>query len=150
MKALLFLVGVLALIAMVTPSTSASELQRVAEQKETPPPTPAIGEDVSEEYFKYILREVHFDCQEQIKRLVKYDIRAPGVLWGTNQGDSVFLRFTRWSARVASDGTIRLYGDNAEAQNGFGNWVRINYSCTVNVATKSVRRATLDQGRLGS
>ena len=130
-------------------ATAASAPPPVAEKKEPlPPPTPAIGEDVSEAYFNYIDREIGFDCGQQIKRLVKYDIRSAGVLWGTNSGDWALLRFTRWSSRVASDGTIRLVGDEAEAQNGFGNWMRINYSCTVEVATKTVKRVTLNPGRL--
>ncbi len=94
------------------------------EKKEPPPPppTPAVGEDVSQEYFRYLEREVSFDCQQQIKALVKYDIRSPGTFYGTNSGDWAILRFDRWSKRVATDGTIRMAGDDAEAQNGLGNW----------------------------
>jgi hypothetical protein len=155
--ALLIIAGIVVIgsIATRNPSpetaTAASAPQPVAEKKEPPPPppTPAIGENVSEPYFDYIEREVGFDCAQQIKQLVKYDIRSPGVLWGTNSGIWALLRFSRWSSRVASDGTIRLSGDEAEAQNGFGNWMRVNYSCTVEVATKTIKRVTLNPGRLG-
>ncbi|OKO70036.1 hypothetical protein AC630_35655 [Bradyrhizobium sp. AS23.2] len=91
-----------------------------------------------------------FECQQQIKRLVRNDMRSPGVFSGTNSMDSVFflLRFDRWSKRVANDGTIRMRGDQAEAQNGLGNWMRVTYSCTVNIDTKTVTNASLDNGRL--
>ena len=58
------------------------------------------------------------------------------------------LRFTRWSKSVANDGTITMRGDQAEAQNGLGNWMRVTYSCTVNIDTKTVTDASLDNGRL--
>jgi hypothetical protein len=114
-----------------------------------PPPTPDPVQEVTEEYFRHLNHDdVHFECDQAIKRLVKYDIRSPGVLYGTNTGMWAFLRFDRWSKRVANDNTIKIYGDEAEAQNGFGNWVRINYSCTIDLGTKKVLRATLDNGRL--
>jgi hypothetical protein len=58
------------------------------------------------------------------------------------------LRFDRWSKLVGNDNTIRIAGDAAEAQNGLGNWVRANYSCTVNIDTKTVMDVTLNDGRL--
>jgi hypothetical protein len=113
-----------------------------------PPPIPKIGEDVSEKYFNYINTEMLSKCDKELRRLIKYDIRTPGIFWGTNSGQKASLRYTRWSARVAQDGTIRLAGDEAEAQNGLGNWVPINYSCTVDVATKTVRSAVINPGKL--
>jgi hypothetical protein len=77
-------------------------------------------------------------------------MRSPGVFYGTTTMDSMtfLLRFDRWSKVVRSDGTIRIAGDQAEAQNGLGNWVRANYSCTVNINTKTVTDAGLGNGRL--
>jgi hypothetical protein len=118
--------------------------------EKAPPPTPKPGEEVSEEFFNYIHSETAFRCQQAVKRLVKYDIRSPGIMWGTNSGDSLMflLSMSRWSKYVASDNTIFLRGDKAEAQNAFGNWIRANYSCTIDLASKAVKDATLNEGRL--
>jgi hypothetical protein len=113
-----------------------------------PPPTPANGEEVSEEFFNYLKLEVSYRCQQQIQAQVKYEIRSPGVLYGTNTGAGALLRFSRWSKYVSDDGTITIRGDEAEAQNGFGNWLKVNYSCTIDVATKQVKYATISDGRL--
>jgi hypothetical protein len=43
---------------------------------------------------------------------------------------------------------IPVAGDDAEAQNGFGNWIRVNYSCTVNATSKRIMNATLNNGKL--
>jgi len=137
-------------------SKPASDVQPVqaaaaSEAKETPEPVrPAAGQEVSEEYFKWIDSKMGFACQQQIKRLVRNDMRSPGVFSGTNSMDSAFflLRFDRWSKRVASDSTIRMRGDQAEAQNGMGNWVRVTYSCAVNIDSKTVTDVSLDNGRL--
>jgi hypothetical protein len=104
-----------------------------ANEKKPPPPVPAPGEEVSEEFFDYLNHKIGFDCQKALKSMVKYDIRTPGMLWGTNQGDWAFMRFDRWSKYVSPDNTIRIRGDDAELQNGLGNWVRHTYSCTVHV-----------------
>lgn len=135
-----------------TPVAAAAQPPATAKKEEPPPPppTPRIGEDVSEEFFKYIHHEVLFECQQLIKTLVKYDIRSPGIFSGTNDSRSMFflLRFDRWSRYVASNGTIKLYGDAAEAQNGFGNWIPVNYSCTVDITNKTIVDGRLDNGRL--
>lgn len=114
-----------------------------------PPPTPKPGEVVTEEYFKhFVTAEVMVACANEIRRLVKYDIRSPGTFYGTNSGQWAILRFDRWGKHVDKDNNVLIAGDEAEAQNGFGNWLRINYSCWVNVATKKPVHAMLDQGRI--
>jgi hypothetical protein len=129
---------------------AAVEEPKKQEEPKPPPPTPRAGEAVGEEFFNYIHPETAYVCAEAVKRIVKYNIRSPGALWGTNDGDSAFflLRMSRWSKKVAADGTILLAGDEAEAQNGFGNWAKINYTCTIDPVSKTAKRATLDQGRL--
>jgi hypothetical protein len=114
------------------------------------PPTPKIGEDVGQEYFRYIERKMSYECGKELYRLIKYEIRAPGIFWGKNSGQNAafLLSYTRFSSRVAEDGTIRLLGDEAEAKNGLGNWMPIKYSCTVDVASQSVRNATIEAGKL--
>jgi hypothetical protein len=120
------------------------------EKPAAPPPTPKPGEEVSQAFFEHISGEMAYDCQQAIKRFIKYDIRAPGLMWGHNSGsDAMFLlRMSRWSQKVAADNTITIAGDEGEAQNGMGNWVRINYTCTVNLNNKTVKRAAFNQGRL--
>jgi hypothetical protein len=131
---------------------AAAQTAATAEKKEEPPPpTPRPGEDfVNSKFFSYLKSKAGFNCQQAIKRLVKYDIRSPGVFSGTNSGDSVFflLRFEYGSKVVASDNTVIIAGESAEVQNGFGNWVRANYSCTVNVENFEVTFPTLDTGKL--
>jgi hypothetical protein len=137
-----------------SPSPSAAPAPAVdapkTETEKPEPARPAPGQEVSEEYFKWIEGKMGFECQQQIKRLVRNDMRSPGLFSGTNSMDSVFfvLQFNRWSKRVANDGTIKMRGDQAEAQNGLGNWMRANYSCTVNIDTKTVTDASIDNGRL--
>jgi hypothetical protein len=130
------------------PTRAAADSSKT-EQEKPEPTRPAAGQEVSQEYFDWISRKMSFECQQQIKRVVRNDMRTPGVFSGKNSMDSVFflLRFDRWSQRVASDGTIRMRGDQAEAQNGLGNWMRVTYSCTVNIGTKTVTDASLDNGR---
>jgi hypothetical protein len=129
---------------------NASKATPQAEDKtpKPPPPMPEPGQEVSEEVFKYLDKKLHYDCQKAIKKLVKFDIRAPGVIYGTNQGEWAFLRFTRWSKYASPHGTIRLAGDDAELQNGLGAWVRHNYSCIVDPKTMQVEDASLDPGKL--
>jgi hypothetical protein len=135
------------------PASSSSQSQKVVEEKkqEPPPPpaTPGPGEAVTNEYFDHLRRSaIIVDCMMEIKKLVKYDIRAPGVLWGHSSGDFAILRFTRFSERVAKDGTITVGGDDAEAQNGIGNWMRVNYTCIIDPEANTVKRVTLNPGRL--
>ena len=115
-----------------------------------PPPTPKRGEAVSKEFFEWFSAQMAYDCNQAIKRQVRYNIRSPGLLWGENTADSAFflLRMSRYSKQVAPDNTIMLVGDEAEAQNGFGNWLRITYVCKVDVSTNTVKHATFSSGRL--
>jgi hypothetical protein len=130
-------------------STPKSEAKPKDKDEEPPPPTPQIGERVTTEFFDYVRKKRGFDCQQAIKRHAEYGIRSPGALYGTNSGDSVFfhLRFSRKSRTVDGDGNMDLAGDEAEAQNGIGNWVGVKYICTVNVRTLEVRDTMLTRGR---
>ena len=116
-------------------------------KKEPPPPTPKIGEEVTVEFFKYLKSEVNYDCTKEILQNVQYDIRAPGILYGTNHGSSVFLRFDHVSVKVNREGNIAIGGDSAEIQTNSGGWVHAKYLCFVNVNTKQVIEATIGSGR---
>jgi hypothetical protein len=106
------------------------------------------GEKTPDELFIAVNREVGIDCAKNIRKLVRYDIRSPGIVYGKNSGEAAILRFTKFSARVSEKGTISLYGDDAEAQNGFGNWLRVNYSCEINLANKHIVDVKMDFGML--
>ena len=62
--------------------------------------------------------------------------------------DSALLRFTQWGVKVSKTGTMIIWGDDAEAQNGFGVWLKVNYSCEVDSTSKKIVNVTMDQGRL--
>jgi hypothetical protein len=114
-----------------------------------PPPQPKPGQQVSEDYFRWLLGKVHFDCQQQIKRSVTSNMRAEGLLYGKNEIDSMhfYLQSDRSTKVVRDDNTITIAGDKAEIQNDFGNWVRASYMCKVNVDTKTVVDAFVSPGR---
>jgi hypothetical protein len=76
-------------------------------------------------------------CERSVKNAAQYDLRW--TTWG--------LVFSH-SRRNGIDPTIKLIGDMAEAQNGFGNWVRVNYTCTFDLNTKTVINVTMERGRL--
>jgi hypothetical protein len=119
-------------------------------EKKPPPPVPYAGQEVSEEFFTYIYPETAYVCIQAIKQLVKYNMRAPGLMYGTNDMNSPFfvMKMTRWSKRVANNGSIMLAGDDVEIQNGFGNWVKANYTCTIDPVNKLAKSVTLNHGML--
>jgi hypothetical protein len=43
-----------------------------------------------------------------------------------------------------ADVTLTLRGDNGEAQNAFGSWLRVAYQCTFDPDTKTVVNPTMD------
>jgi len=107
-----------------------------------------LNVDISEDLFKAVKNESSYECGRRIRNLVRYDIRSPGVFYGTNNGDSALLRFTQWGVKVSKTGTMTIWGDEAEAQNGFGTWMKVNYSCEVDLASKKIVNVTMDPGRL--
>jgi hypothetical protein len=107
-----------------------------------------LNANISEDLFRAVKTEVGNECGRRIRNLVKYDIRSPGVFYGTNNGDSALLRFTQWGMKVSKTGTMTIWGDDAEAQNGFGVWLKVNYSCEVDLRSKKVVNVTMDDGRL--
>jgi len=108
----------------------------------TPKPIPAkptAGQEVSEEYVNYVIREREggWNCKQAVEKSAKYDIKWKS--WGYG--------FDYWNKYARNDGYLRISGDDAEAQNGFGNWVRANYSCTYDPENKTVINVTLDAGK---
>jgi hypothetical protein len=112
-----------------------------------PPPRPGPGEEVTPEFFNWIRREmVAVDCGMEIKKLATYDFRSAGVFWGHNTGDWALVRFNRYSKQVSSRGTMLLAGDEGEAQNALGNWLRVGYTCEIDLTDMAVKHVTLSPG----
>ena len=103
---------------------------------------PTTGAEVPEAYYTYVLatRGGSSNCKRAVEDLAKYDLRWTS--WG--RGFDYYNKYAR------ADGYFRLTGDDAEAQNGFGGWVRVNYTCTYDPVTQTVKNVTLDNGRLPS
>ena len=132
-------------------SEAAAQTAKGDQEAAKPEPVrPTPGQEVSENYLTWFKRKVGFDCQQQIKRGVAYDMRSEGILYGTNEMDSIkfHLQFDRWSKFVSNENTITIAGDKAEIQNGNGNWVRANYRCKVNIDTKAVTDVSVSSGRI--
>jgi hypothetical protein len=106
--------------AVSSASTTTTEKPKPKEKEIIP--SPGAGEEITPTYYK----QVHDDA-----------------LWVCMKPT-----FDRWNKHQRQDGHILLYGDEAEAQNGFGNWVRVNYRCEFDPAAKKVLDAQLSQGRL--
>jgi hypothetical protein len=76
-------------------------------------------------------------CVRSVENSAKYDLRWTS--WGS--------KFQSPDGITHPDGTILFFGDEAEAQNGFGAWVRVNYSCVFDPKTKQTS-VEIAMGRL--
>lgn len=78
-------------------------------------------------------------CAPQIEQWAKYDFA-----WDTSWSEA---RFTK--AIMHNNGKqVSYLGDAIKFQNGLGAWVRANYNCKFDVATKSVVSLLVQEGRL--
>ena len=147
--ALVLLAGAYAKTSSTPEAKQSAPIKQEVKQEEPPPPppTPAIGERVSDKFWRYAKDKAHFDCQEAIKRQAEYGIRAPGVVYGTNYNRDVFLRFTHGRFTVDDKWTISMAGDDAEAQNAGGTWVGVKYACIFDVRDFAVKDAFILRGR---
>jgi hypothetical protein len=75
-------------------------------------------------------------CMRAVENSAKYDLRWTG-----------WTKFQSADGIIHPDGTILFFGDEAEAQNGFGGWVRVNYSCVFDPKTKQTS-VSMNTGRL--
>jgi hypothetical protein len=98
---------------------------------------------MSEASFNQLYPDAYYACQKAIENYAKYDLRWTDTWLNPRFRDSVMSKYVH-----PADGLMLFYGDNAEAQNGFGGWARINYWCAYNPFTKKVEKASFEQGRL--
>jgi hypothetical protein len=75
-------------------------------------------------------------CARAVENAAKYDLRWTS--WG---------KFYSADGIAHPDGKILFHGDEAEAQNGFGGWVRVNYFCVFDPKTKQAE-VSIKSGRL--
>ena len=103
---------------------------------------PAVGAQITDRYLEYVKtdRKGVQNCKNAVADMAKYDIKWTS--WGTN--------FNYHNRYARADGYVLLVGDNAEAQNGFGGWVRVNYECLYDPNAQRVVRTTMNKGRLPS
>jgi hypothetical protein len=148
MKRVLFAIAVLVLFMAWIGSTThpTSQPAAVAKEPVAEPakqkvllPVPKPGEHVSEEYFMQVYPDAAWPCKTAIEDSAKYDLR-----W-TNGWLSMY--FNRWGSVAREDGHLILVGDTAEAQNGFGGWVRVNYRCEFDPASKKIIDASFAPGK---
>lgn len=105
------------------------------------PPNPAAAaqeEKVKSDDDKFF--HAAFACGKAVEDSVKYDLR-----WRVS---SPSKRFPKYMGERDMINQIIIVGDEAEAQNGLGNWVRVNYMCTFNWKADKVLATRLDAGRL--
>jgi hypothetical protein len=105
---------------------------------------PTVGEQMTDDYVKYVKTDLNGEsnCKSAVADMAKYDLR-----WTNSWGSSPFGYYNRYAL---PDGYVRLVGDEAEAQNGFGGWVRVNYTCLYDPATQTVKNVAMNNGRLPS
>ena len=127
--------------AVSSASTTTTEKPKPKEKEIIP--SPGAGEEITPTYYKQVHDDALWVCMKAVERSAKYDFRWTKTLFGTQ-----LPTFDRWNKHQRQDGHILLYGAEAEAQNGFGNWVRVNYRCEFDPAAKKVLDAQLSQGRL--
>jgi hypothetical protein len=93
------------------------------------------GAYMAEADFYQMSPDAHWSCQKAIENYAKHDLRWTESWLNRKFTDSVTSKY------VHPDGLMLFYGDKAEAQNGFGGWVRVKYRCTYNPFTKEVVEA---------
>jgi hypothetical protein len=101
---------------------------------------PVVGEKMTEGYIRYVQDDLKAEknCRREIENLAKYDLKWTS--WTTT--------FEYNNANARADGYVRFIGDNAQAQNGFGGWVRVNYECLYDPSNQQVARVKMDNGKL--
>jgi hypothetical protein len=67
------------------------------------------------------------------------------VKW-TNWFVDAPFSFLRWADK--EKGVITFIGDEVQFQNGFGAWIRHNYTCDFDPATKTVTNVQVNEGKL--
>jgi hypothetical protein len=71
-----------------------------------------------------------YECQRAIEKLAKFDFK-----WKDSLTNPAFVTYT-WIANDSK--VIEMYGDQAQAQNGFGAYKNIQYSCKFNGETGEI------------
>jgi len=71
-----------------------------------------------------------YECQRAIEKLAKYDFK-----WKDSITNPAFVTYV-WISKDSK--VIEMYGDQAQAQNGFGAYKNVQYSCKFNGETGEI------------
>lgn len=84
--------------------------------------------------------EISIACRHKVDARAKND----------SQWDDGILspRFSKFAWQAAPGGNVVLLGDRVRFQNGFGNFVRMSYACTVNPDSHTIVETQVYQGKL--
>ena len=82
---------------------------------------PFPGELVPDSFASKVRIDATGPCKRAIENFTRYDLR-----WTNGWLESVF---DRWDRLAREEGHLVFAGERAEAQNSFGNWIRVNYEC---------------------
>jgi hypothetical protein len=88
--------------------------------------------------------EVEVACGKAIEKVVKFGIRYEAVMFGLIH----LPNFEYGTKNPLPNGHKIIGGDNAEAQNEMGNWVRVHFKCEYDPETKQVFNATVEPGKM--
>jgi len=103
-----------------------------------------LNANISEDVFRAVKTEAGYECSRRIRNLVKYDIRSPGVLYGTNNGILLCFASPSGSGRSPSRHHDHL-GRRADARTAW-RLAEVNYSCEVDLTVKKDRQRDDGQG----
>lgn len=71
-----------------------------------------------------------YECQRAIEKLAKYDFK-----WNDSITNPAFVTYS-WVSKDSK--VIEMYGDQAKAQNGFGAYKNVQYSCKFDGVTGEI------------
>lgn len=123
-KDLWLLVGVAALVLGSITITALSVDNPVVPARSlvSSAPAPAPARKLAAETY---LSEARYPCKQALERIAMYQVRFKTMNIPMPEG-----------ARMA-DGKAQFYGEDLEAQNGFGAWRRMSYICTYDPVTET-------------
>jgi hypothetical protein len=103
-----------------------------------PATIPAFGSKEHLEVHQKMRSEARALCAEAIEKKAGYGLRWTGLL---------NLSAPYFNGGYFFNGHYELRGDNAEAQNAFGNWVPVWFTCEWDTENKRVVDVTLERGK---
>lgn len=104
-----------------------------------PVAAPRAGERMTDEYFKYVVDLGGYRCQQAIQATALHGFRWTKWMFGR------FAMFDVRGGYLIPGHGVLLMGDDAEAQNGLGNWLQVKYFCEYDPASETVIKAYFEE-----